>query len=155
MTHKLLFMTSRLAHRGGTALAGLWLALLAGCVPITSNVVEPACQQIKGHQLVSAELFFGRSIGAEGHVSDGQWSGFLHDEIAPRFPDGLTVLSGSGQWRDLRSGQTIEEPSFVVRIMAPQTPQTLAHLTQIKAAYMHRFQQQSVGLAMTSVCASF
>jgi hypothetical protein len=134
---------------------GIWLPMLAGCAATTGHVEPSSCQQINGHQVLEAELFFGRDVRGHGTVSDAQWSGFLHDEVAARFPDGLTVLTASGQWRDTDSGRTVEEPSFIVRLVTSDTPQTLAQLAQIRSAYMQRFQQQSVGLTLSSICASF
>jgi hypothetical protein len=84
-----------------------------------------------------------------------QWTSFLRSEITARFPDGLTVFTATGQWRDTISRRTIEEPAFIVRLVAADTPETLASLAQIRAAYMQRFQQQSVGLTLSSTCSLF
>ncbi|WP_238578574.1 DUF3574 domain-containing protein [Inquilinus limosus] len=103
--------------------------------------------------MLQAELLFGRSIEGRANVSDAQWSDFLGREVTPRFPDGLTVFEASGQWRD---GETIvREPSFVVLILAPHAPDTLARLAEIRAAYKSRFRQQSVGLALAPACVDF
>ena len=50
--------------------------------------------------MLRTELYFGmgRSDGSE--ISQDQWEAFVRDEITPRFPGGLTVVSARGQWRD-------------------------------------------------------
>lgn len=133
----------------------LWLPLLAGCASAPPRIAVTSCQQIEGKQTVQAELFFGRDIAGHGRVSDAQWSAFLRDEVTPRFPDGLTTLAASGQWRDTDTGRITREPSSIVRIVAPETPETLARLAEIRNAYKVRFRQQSVGLVLTPACASF
>ncbi|WP_162240526.1 DUF3574 domain-containing protein [Bradyrhizobium viridifuturi] len=104
---------------------------------------------------MQAELMFGRQIAGRGRVSEAQWSDFLKREVTPRFPDGLTLLRASGQWRDPDTGRIAREQSFVVRIIAAETPETLARLKEIGSAYKQRFHQQSVGLTLSTTCASF
>ena len=49
----------------------------------------------------------------------------------------------------------VREPSFVVQIVAPASAEADARLAAIRSAYRQRFNQQSVGLVLTSVCAAF
>lgn len=136
-------------------LAAAWLVLVAGTNTSTAEGAATSCQLINGKSMMQAELLFGRRIAGHGRVSDDQWSDFLLREVTPRFPDGLTQLRASGQWRDRDTGRITREPSFVVRIIAAETPETLARLTQISTAYRQRFHQQSVGLTLSTTCASF
>lgn len=136
-------------------LAVAWLVLVAGIDTSTAEDAATSCQLINGKSMMQAELLFGRRIAGHGRVSDAQWSDFLLREVTPRFPDGLTQLRASGQWRDPDTGRITHEPSFVVRIIAAETPETLARLTQISTAYRQRFRQQSVGLTLSTTCASF
>ncbi|MFX5510465.1 DUF3574 domain-containing protein, partial [Acinetobacter baumannii] len=78
------------------------------------------------------ELFFGRDIAGQGRVSQAQWSAFLRETVTPRFPDGLTVLPASGQWRDRDTGRVSREPSFLVRLVFAETPETLARLAEVR-----------------------
>lgn len=100
--------------------------------------------------MVSAELFFG-----SGQVSDADWKRFLETEVTPRFPDGLTVLEGSGQWRDPSRGGTTRERSKVVRIIFRDDPQAQERLNAIADAYKRRFNQRAVGIVVMPACASF
>ncbi|WP_076859866.1 DUF3574 domain-containing protein [Bradyrhizobium mercantei] len=135
--------------------AAAWLVLVAGSHTSSAEGAATSCQLINGKSMMQAELLFGRRIAGHGRVSDAQWSDFLLKEVTPRFPDGLTLLRASGQWRDPDTGRITREQSFVVRIIAAETPETLARLTQIGAAYRQRFHQQSVGLTLSTTCASF
>src|ERR1700732_888757 len=58
-----------------------------------------ACGGTQKQQQV-AELMFGRKIVDRIAVTEDEWAGLGDREITPRFPDGLTVFSAAGQWRD-------------------------------------------------------
>ncbi|HEY0437853.1 MAG TPA: DUF3574 domain-containing protein, partial [Phenylobacterium sp.] len=79
---------------GGIALTGL---LLAGCVS-TRPPPAPLCPAGQDY-LQTAQLFFGRNIAGQPEVSEADFRKFVDEELTPRFPDGLTVLDGGGQWR--------------------------------------------------------
>src|SRR5690606_17520158 len=49
---------------------------------------------------VRTELFFGLSRAAGPEIGEAEFQGFVDREVTPRFPDGLTLLSAAGQWRD-------------------------------------------------------
>jgi Protein of unknown function (DUF3574) len=131
------------------------LAMLAASTNCLGEVAAPSCQQINGKPMLQADLFFGRDIAGQGRVSDAQWADFLRQQVTPRFPEGLTVTAAFGQWHDARTSRITREPSFLVRIVIADTPETLSRLTEIRAVYIRRFHQQSVGLTLTTTCASF
>ncbi|WP_262054321.1 DUF3574 domain-containing protein, partial [Burkholderia thailandensis] len=66
-----------------------------------------------------------------------------------------TTWDTRGQWLDRDTSRIVHEESFVIRIVAPDSPATLDGLAAIRRAYIERFRQQSVGLVLTRVCASF
>ena len=66
-----------------------------------------------------AELMFGRNIGNRLGVSEAAWARFVAREMTPRFPDGLTVVDATGQWRDTDTGKVVREPSKRVEIVLP------------------------------------
>jgi hypothetical protein len=82
-----------------------------------------------------AELLFGRNIGNRIGVSEAAWARFVDREIVPRFPDGLTVFNASGRWRDRKSDRVVREPSKIVQIVLPGTPEDVARLNEIAEAY--------------------
>ena len=93
---------------------------------ITSFVVS-GCEFFEGYKCpddmdswVKYELFMGRSGPNGDVVDDAEWTAFLDDVITPRFPDGLTVVDGYGQWRG-ESGEIQQEASKVIIIVAPRS----------------------------------
>ena len=73
------------------------LALLAaalGACATTPHLACPAGQQA----MTNESLYFG-TAKAQGIVTPEDWQAFLQAEVTPRFPEGLTVLAASGQWR--------------------------------------------------------
>ena len=99
---------------------------------------------------VVADLLFGRN-----HVSEAGWSRFVATEVTPRFPDGFTVLDGSGQWRAPGSSRISRERSKVIMIAMPPGADNEAKLQAVIDAYKTRFKQQSVGLIVRPACVSF
>lgn len=107
------------------------------------------------HPTQVAELLFGRNIGNRIGVSETAWGRFVDREIVPRFPDGLTVFDASGRWRDRKRDRVVREPSKIVQIVLPGTPEDVARLNEIAEAYKRRFKQQSVGVIVRPACVSF
>lgn len=115
---------------------------------------------------VRSELYFGVPLGGAGELPteeelqaflDTEWQDFLDAEITPRFPDGLTVLTGYGQFLN-SSGIISQEDSIVLIIFIPldAVPTASVSLDEIREAYKTRFDQESVLRADSEpVCISF
>lgn len=101
------------------------------------------------------QLMFGRDIGRRVAVSEPAWRRFVAREITPRFPDGLTIASAIGQWRNRLTGAIVREPSKLVLIVLPGRADDQARLDAIVTAYKRQFGQQSVGVIEQSACVSF
>jgi len=102
-----------------------------------------------------AELLFGRKIGDRIGVSEAAWARFLAREVTPRFPDGLTVINASGQWRDRERNKVVREPSKVVQIVLPGAADDEEKLAAVIEAYKREFHQQGVGLIVRPACVRF
>ena len=100
-------------------------------------------------------LFFGRNIGNRLGVSESAWSRFVDREIVSRFPDGLTIFEATGRWQDRAANRVAREPSKIVEIALPGTPEDMVRLNEIVEAYKSRFKQQSVGVIVRPACVSF
>lgn len=130
----------------------LVLMLLSAGLPASASAQGAGCQAPLA-PMQQVELLFGRNLRGRLGVTDQLWSRFLAEVITPRFPDGLTVLDGAGQWK---SGARIaHERSKLVMILTPAAPDLHQRLEAIVAAYKLRFRQQAVGVVMRSVCAGF
>jgi hypothetical protein len=128
----------------------LWLVLLVG-----GCARPPACLLPGQTRMVAIEMFFGRGIVGRGPVTEAEWAGFAAREIAPRFPDGFTVLDGQGQWRDPRTGRVGGEASKVVLIDVAAGGDLAARVQAVALAYRLAFRQLAVGVASHDVCAAF
>ena len=107
-------------------------------------------------QVTEYRLYFGRSdaTGDPIAVTDEAWAQFLVDTVTPRFPDGLTVTDGAGQWRG-ESGEISREQSKVLTILVWPDDTALQRLNEITAEYERRFDQETVLLTSAQACASF
>ena len=101
------------------------------------------------------ELYFGRNIGEVLGVSEEAWSKFLDEEITPRFPDGLTVTTIDGQWKDKGSGRIVREPGKLLSLIVEPDAATMAKVGELIALYKVRHKQQSVLITQREICALF
>jgi hypothetical protein len=131
---------------------GVTLAL-AGCASLQRQPAEPACPAGQ-EPLRTAQLFFGRNVGGKPAVSQAAFQKFVDEELTPRFPDGLTVMDGGGQWRG-NENQLIREASKVVLIVLPRKGDTSRRIDAVRGAYKQRFNQESVLLVTQAACVSF
>jgi hypothetical protein len=92
------------------------------------------------------ELFFGTNRpDGQPPVSDEEFREFLDREITPRFPDGLTLVSAFGQFRNA-SGTIVQERSLLLVLLYPAETQKASSrkIERIRTAYKRQFQQESV-----------
>ena len=130
------------------ALGGLLIALsLAGC----ANFQRPTCP-IGQEQLRTAQLFLGSS--AVSTASEAELRKFVDQEITPRFPGGLTVLDGGGQWQGPEN-KLIREAAKVVLIVLPPSGEAQTRIEAVRTAYKTRFKQDSVMLVTQAACVAF
>jgi hypothetical protein len=90
------------------------------------------------------ELYFG-TAKPDGAVSDEEFLAFLDAQVTPRFPDGLTLLKGDGQFRG-EDGTIIKEDSFVLILLydLESFRDASRKINTIRKLYREQFQQESV-----------
>ena len=125
----------------------LLMTMCTGC----AGVAGPSCGL--GEAMTETQLFFGLSKPNGGTVSEREWQSFAAAEIAPRFPEGFSVLDGAGFWRDEATQKTISDKSKVVVRMHGDGADTA--IAAIVAAYKAEFQQDAVLRVDRPVCAQF
>ena len=77
-------------------------------------------------------------------VTKAEFMQFVDGEVTPRFPDGLTLLSGYGQFLD-SSGVIEKERSMVLILFYPLTAfDANKKIQEIRETYKSQFQQESV-----------
>jgi hypothetical protein len=100
---------------------------------------------VKFESYSRTDLYMGMSIPGGGMVSDSDWERFLSEVVTPLFPDGFTVLSGRGQYREA-SGTIAKEPSHVLVFLYRRADRKAANskIESIRSEYKKRFSQESV-----------
>lgn len=125
-----------------------------------SFALSQRCQNVAGSQpFVRTELYFGLSK-PDGEVTEEAFQNFVDTEVTPRFPHGLTVLDGKGQFRDV-SGNRIAEASKLLILLYPFQDtagaafEPFREVEAIRTAYKKAFRQESVLRADEPSCLSF
>jgi hypothetical protein len=91
-----------------------------------------------------SELFFGTSKPDGTEVTDEEFKHFLDEEVTPRFPDGLTLLAGFGQFKNSK-GIIVQERSKLLILLYPLDDAGASdRIEEIRQAYESAFHQESV-----------
>jgi hypothetical protein len=91
------------------------------------------------------ELFFGSLRSDKPPVSEQDFLGFLDDTITPLFPNGLTLLTGLGQFLNSQ-GVIQQEQSWLLILLYPlgERQENNSKIEVIRAEYKKAFEQESV-----------
>lgn len=103
--------------------------------------------------MARTELIFGSERGSHPSVTHAEWKKFVDDEIAPRFPNGFTVLDGEGEWHGNRG--IVREQSHVLILWYRASAEQQNKIEALRSIYEKRFQQSSVPRIDGSDCVSF
>jgi hypothetical protein len=137
------------------AVLALLLLGLAGCAASSLPIRPSAGACEAGDQsMVRDTLYFGRNRPNGGAVREAEWRRFLNEIITPRFPDGLTMVKATGQWRNA-SGQIEREASEVVTMLHSGDLIAQGKISEIIAEYRQRFDQEAVLRERATTCARF
>jgi len=116
---------------------------------------EADCPLARQKPMLVAQLFFGQTIREGRLVSRLEWGAFLRQVVTPRFPDGFTVLEGSGQWMDPRTHAISHEATKMLVIATEDVPDVGTRIGELADIYRARFHQQSVGIVTQAGCGGF
>jgi hypothetical protein len=116
--------------------AAILAVALAGCAT-TPRSACPAGQT----PLRTAQLFLGAQPPAR--VTDAELRKFVDAEVTPRFPAGVTVVDGGGQWGG-DENRMIREAAKVVMIVLPDEGDPLGKVEAVREAYRAKFRQETV-----------
>jgi len=144
-------------------LATLFAAiLLAGCATTATTATTTASMQgdaarpAQSSGWIRSELYF--AVGNEdgsGVIDDAQWRAFLDDVVTPRFPDGLTVLDGYGQWRFQQDGRLVRQRCKVLVVLHEDGAKRREDIEAIRLAWKRMTGHESVLWARGPVDVSF
>lgn len=104
--------------------------------------------------MARVQLFFGATLADGQPLADEEWLKFVDQEVTPRFPEGLTELSGRGQWRR-PDGVISREPSRVLLLWYSPAKDRDADIEAVRTAYKTRYKQLSVLRVDGVDCVSF
>jgi hypothetical protein len=138
-----------------TAVLVMWLSVggaASAAAPLASPSASPAADsgsatlaRFPATLFTRTELFFG-SLQPDGSlVSEEAFMRFLDAEITPRFPNGLTLLTGLGQFLNAQ-GIIIQEPSRLLILLYPveERRENNEKIEEIREQYKLMFQQEAV-----------
>jgi hypothetical protein len=111
-------------------------------------------KRLNGELFSRTELFFGLSRSSGPDVTEEEFQYFVDTEVTPRFPDGLTLLTGTGQFED-STGTIIQEGSKLLILLYPFNQRSNRAVEKIREAYKDTFQQESVLRIDEQSCVSF
>lgn len=111
-------------------------------------------QKLHGEIWSRTELYFGLSRAAGPDITQAEFQAFVDEVVTPRFPDGLTLLSGAGQFRG-SSGVVVKEPSKLLILFYPWNNSRHRSIERIRALYKQTFQQEAVLRVDDESCVSF
>jgi hypothetical protein len=121
-------------------------ATVAPAPPVDAAMHGDAARPADAVGWIRSELYF--SVGTEGQprtqVDEAQWRAFLDREVTPRFPDGLTVFDGYGQWLFRGAAGPERQRAKVLVVLHEDTPARSADIEAIRAAWKRASGHQSV-----------
>jgi hypothetical protein len=105
---------------------------------------ERAAAPFVGELFVRTELYFGSLKPDNSHVTKEDFEIFVDGVITPRFPEGLTLLTALGQFRN--ASGVIQERSRLLILLYPveDRQDKSKKIETIRRLYKERFQQESV-----------
>jgi hypothetical protein len=101
------------------------------------------CAAVSGDRWVRSEMYFGLLRPDKTPVTELEWETFVEQVVTPRFPAGLTIFNGAGQWRN-SAGHIDREPSKVLVILHPDSESIGAKIDEVRRLYCERFNQEAV-----------
>ena len=63
------------------------------------NQVHSSIAETNQTSWMRTELYYGAGRLPTDGKPDERWENYINDVVTPRFPEGLTLLEGTGQWR--------------------------------------------------------
>ncbi|MFF1476899.1 DUF3574 domain-containing protein [Streptomyces sp. NPDC058301] len=125
----------------------------------TAAPAAATAQSTEGHgsPYIATHLYFGTGRhGGKPPITDDEFMKYVADVITPRFPSGLTLQEGRGQWRD-KDGDINRERSYELTVLYPVKEGRARDrdIEYIRRLYCTMYELESVGRADVRAQASF
>ena len=139
----------------GLSVTGAWAQGNALETPGAIAIEPSFCEEtLHGQLWARTELYFGLSRPDGRDITDDEFEDFLDTEVTPRFPDGLTLLTGDGQFRG-SSGVVVKERSKLLILFYPWNRARNRAVQRIRSLYKQEFHQEAVLRVDDQSCVSF
>ena len=93
---------------------------------------------------VRTELFYGGGLREGRGDYETMWEDYLNNVVTPRFPEGLTQIEATGQWR-VREGRTPRRtPTRILILVHRDSPEYFDRLEEIRRIWKERSGHRSV-----------
>jgi hypothetical protein len=115
---------------------------------------ENVCVRLGGELFFRTELFFGLSRADGPDITEEEFQQFVDSAVTPRFPDGLTLTSGKGQFKS-STGEIIQEGSKVLILLYKFSKESNRAVERVRNEYKEQFAQESVLRVDERSCVSF
>ncbi|MDK0518868.1 DUF3574 domain-containing protein [Streptomyces sp. ML-6] len=128
-----------------------------GGEPSPAQRSAAAASATRREDYIETRLFFGTERPDGGpDVTDDQFMAFIDEEVTPRFPNGLTIQDGRGQWRD-SNGVIERERSYELTLLYPASEARArdSRIERIRDAYEKAYAQDSVARLEEHMIADF
>ncbi len=116
--NKIRYMIVGISLAAGLVLNSAWaLDISAQTHPLEALSEHRFCEKrLNGELFSRTELFFGLSRSNGPDVTEEEFQHFVDTEVTPCFPDGLTLLTGTDQFKD-STGTIIQEGSKLLILL--------------------------------------
>lgn len=109
--------------------------------------------QLHAKSFARTELLFGLSKPNHTVITEREFQHFIDQNVTPLFPEGLTLLSATGQFKN--DHEVVKEGAKLLLLLYPVNPESHRNVEQIRQAYKTTFQQESVLRVDDRSCVSF
>ncbi|MFD9485665.1 DUF3574 domain-containing protein [Streptomyces sp. NPDC059991] len=125
----------------------------------TAAPAAATAQATEGHgsPYVSTHLYFGTGRhDGKPPITEEEFMKFVAEVVTPRFPSGLTLQEGRGQWRD-KDGDINRERSYELTVLYPvkEARARDRDIEYIRRLYCTMYELESVGRADVRAQVSF
>ena len=125
------------------------------CFPVVMlSLLLAGCGTTANSRWARSEVFFGLSRPDGAMITNAEWQTFVNEVVTPKFPAGLTIVEGAGQWRNA-NGRIEQEPSKMLVLLHPQSPMIDAQIDEIRTLYRQRFNQEAVMRVTSAASVAF
>ena len=121
--------------------------LVYGLNENSADSVSPRLEEAippSGSQYVRTELYYGAGIREEKGDYDTVWNEYLDRVVTPRFPEGLTLIEASGQWRVKPDQKPRRSGSKILVLIHEATEEKFRKLDEIRSIWKERSGHRSV-----------